>query len=245
MEPPGRAALRRVLACPRPPGRDRRRHRRPRRGRTSCTGVDAGRSPARVSLCGHGEQRLQPTGGTTGHSGEQPAAGAVGDGRFDAGPAEPGGVRAAALERTVEYVLCARPRGGAAGRDEPVGGGNGRARERAVPAARGGRADGPRQRRWAGLKRAGPVRRLPLRLLHARGGAGGDRVPRARGEAARRCHRDGVARRGLEVRVPCGRHAGDGSDPRPDGLRPVERFCAPLRRCWAVARFRRRCCCCC
>ena len=38
---------------------------------------------------------------------EQPAAGAVGDGRLDAGPAEPGRVRAAALERTVEHVLCA------------------------------------------------------------------------------------------------------------------------------------------
>ena len=63
---------------------------------------------------------------------ERPAAGAVGDGRRDAGPAEPATVRAAALERAVEHVLRARSLGRAAGGDEPVGGGNGGARERAV-----------------------------------------------------------------------------------------------------------------
>ena len=88
-----------------------------------------------------GRERLRAAGGPSDRSVEQSAAGAVGDGRLDAGAAEPGRVRAAALERAVEDVLRARSRRRAAGRDEPVGGGNRRARQRAVPAARGRRAE--------------------------------------------------------------------------------------------------------
>ena len=58
---------------------------------------------------------------------EQPAAGAVGDGRVDAGAAEPGRVRTGALRRTVGDVLCPQSVRRAAGRDEPLGRGNGRA----------------------------------------------------------------------------------------------------------------------
>ena len=106
----------------------------------------------------HGERgRLQPAGGQSGGPVEQPAAGAVGDGRLDAGPAEPGRVRArSARAARGTRALPTIPPGAL------LAAMNLWAEGTAVPASelfqrlRGGRADEPRQQRasWTQMARS-------------------------------------------------------------------------------------------
>ena len=153
VEPSERAALRRVPAGARAARRHCRCHRRRQRRWRSGEHTPGGRFRRRrrakrrrmraAARCPAGSQAVPC---------ERSAAGAVGDGRVDAGAAEPGRVRAAALERAVGDVLRARSRRRAAGCDEPVGGGNRRAPQRAVPAARGRRAGEPRQQARSSMR---------------------------------------------------------------------------------------------
>ena len=106
---PERAALRRVSTGARAARRRRRRHRRRRWYQRSRENADCRRlasTPTKATASGCAGKSGRQSDGPV----EQPAAGAVGDGRVDAGTAEPDGLRTRALRRSVGDVLRAQSR---------------------------------------------------------------------------------------------------------------------------------------
>ena len=177
-----RAALRRVPARARPARAWSSPPTRQRQPAPADAAQHADRAAARPAAAKRGREAAAslPAGSQTVPSSSPPPArwGTVGSMQVPQNPAVFGPQRS---ERAVEHVLCARSLGCAARGDESVGGGNGGPAERAVPAARG-RAHRRTSAASAQLdsRRPDPVRRLPLRLLHAGGRAGRGRLPRAR-----------------------------------------------------------------